>query len=444
MSEPVDKGYVTYTIYLLLGSGLLFPWNAFITAADYFESEFPGRHADRLITVCYLPTTLVMLLVMIHYNHRTNIALRISGGMAGFCLSMIAVPLLDAITVRQSPLPVILLFVVFVGLCDGVAQGAIFGDVALLPPKYTQAVVTGTAVSGVAVSLLRLLTKAALPDSAEGLRRSSGVYFAASACVCAVCFVLYACILPTLPFVQYHRKKSRAALQPYSMEPVAPRSAVQHTHSTSSDGKQADSAQVRDEEEGTAYLMADRQSSDRELPIMSPSATDVVNEPFQSFSYLYTAKAIWQPAASVCSVYTITLAIFPGFLAEDVSSQQLGSWYPVLLITAFNIADVIGKTLPVQARFAMQNKNWILNLCLARILFLPAFYLAASQGFGPSVMSVLTLALGVTNGYLTAVSMMVAPAGLQGQHAHMAGNIMAFFLVSGCSLGAAAGFLWLL
>lgn len=38
----------------------------------------------------------------------------------------------------------------------------------------------------------------------------------------------------------------------------------------------------------------------------------------------------------------------------------------------------------------------------------------------------------------------VASAALQGQQAHMAGNIMAFFLVSGCSLGAAAGFLWLL
>lgn len=37
-----------------------------------------------------------------------------------------------------------------------------------------------------------------------------------------------------------------------------------------------------------------------------------------------------------------------------------------------------------------------------------------------------------------------ASAALQGQQAHMAGNIMAFFLVSGCSLGAAAGFLWLL
>ena len=47
---------------------------------------------------------------------------------------------LDAVTARQAPLEVILLFVVFVGLCDGVAQGAIFGDVALLPPKYTQVI----------------------------------------------------------------------------------------------------------------------------------------------------------------------------------------------------------------------------------------------------------------------------------------------------------------
>lgn len=77
----------------------------------------------------------------------------------------------------------------------------------------------------------------------------AGVYFAASACVCAVCFVLYACILPTLPFVQYHRKKSRASLQPYRMDPVAPRTAVLHLDSrASSDSKQAGDAQLGDEE----------------------------------------------------------------------------------------------------------------------------------------------------------------------------------------------------
>ena len=77
----------------------------------------------------------------------------------------------------------------------------------------------------------------------------AGVYFAASACVCAVCFVLYACILPALPFVQHHRKKSRASLQPYRMEPVAPRSAAQHL-SSSSDSKHPDGSQLGDEEVG--------------------------------------------------------------------------------------------------------------------------------------------------------------------------------------------------
>ncbi len=35
------QGFFTYAIYVTLGAGLLFPWNAFITAADYFELEFP-------------------------------------------------------------------------------------------------------------------------------------------------------------------------------------------------------------------------------------------------------------------------------------------------------------------------------------------------------------------------------------------------------------------
>ncbi len=166
-------------------------------------------------------------------------------------------------------------------------------------------------------------------------------------------------------------------------------------------------------QEGTTRLINGRMSSDSELPVRLIHGGNVGRDEAQPFSYLYTAKAIWQPAASVCSVYTITIAIFPGFLAEDVSSQQLGSWYPILLITAFNIADAVGKILPVQAQFATQNRSLILNLCLARLLFIPAFYVAASQGFGGSVISLLTLALGLSNGYLTAVSMMLAPQGLQ-------------------------------
>lgn len=232
-------------------------------------------------------------------------------------------------------------------------------------------------------------------------------------------------------------------------------------------------------QDGQELLLAGRTSSRFAADTGHLTAGIEENNPFK---YLVTAKLIWQPALSVLLVYTITLAIFPGFLAEDVSSERLGSWYPVLLITAFNIADAIGKVLPVQPQIAMQNRQLILLLCASRILFLPAFYLA-SQDAGPEIVSLLTVFLGLTNGYFTAVSMMLAPQGLevgfttlcdncqllkfcpsynacriseesscslantcllQAQAAQMSGNIMVFFLVSGLSLGAAAGFLWLL
>lgn len=138
------------------------------------------------------------------------------------------------------------------GACDGFAQGALFGEAALLPPQYTQALVSGTAASGqcvmllesvcvwlamlnrwvscsqphcsgrwspcagensaslcaqcspppllagVAVSLLRVLTKATLADTEAGLRHSANVYFILTALVCASCTAVYSFVLPRL------------------------------------------------------------------------------------------------------------------------------------------------------------------------------------------------------------------------------------------------------
>ncbi len=55
VQEEVDRFCLAYLIYVLLGAGTLYPWNAFISAADYFEVIYPGRHSDRLFTVAYLP-----------------------------------------------------------------------------------------------------------------------------------------------------------------------------------------------------------------------------------------------------------------------------------------------------------------------------------------------------------------------------------------------------
>lgn len=45
---------------------------------------------------------------------------------------------------------------------------------------------------------------------------------------------------------------------------------------------------------------------------------------------------------SIGLAYFVTLCLYPGIMSEIISCK-LGSWMPVILMTAFNASDVIGK-----------------------------------------------------------------------------------------------------
>ena len=65
--------------------------------------------------------------------------------------------------------------------------------------------VSGTASSGLLICLLRIATKAALPSTPEGLRKSTGIYFAAAGALTLACCVVHVAVLPRLPVVKYYR-----------------------------------------------------------------------------------------------------------------------------------------------------------------------------------------------------------------------------------------------
>jgi hypothetical protein len=77
----------------------------------------------------------------------------------------------------------------------------------LLRCHCVQAVVGGTASSGVIICCLRVITKAALPPTRAGLRSSTALYFALSGLLSLACFVVYHSVLPKLGVVQYFKQK---------------------------------------------------------------------------------------------------------------------------------------------------------------------------------------------------------------------------------------------
>lgn len=147
----------------------------------------------------------------------------------------------------------------------------------------------------------------------------------------------------------------------------------------------------------------------------------------------------------IVSLYVVTLSIFPGYITEDVHSQLLKDWYPILLITGYNVFDLVGKSLTPVLFF--DDAKVAIGACFARLLFLPLFYvcLHGPEFFRTELpVTILTCLLGLTNGYLTSLLMILGPKTVQLQHAEIAGTLLVLFLVMGLAIGSVVSWFWII
>lgn len=156
------------------------------------------------------------------------------------------------------------------------------------------------------------------------------------------------------------------------------------------------------------------------------------------------ARKIPWPIFGILSIYIVTLSVFPGFLAESLASKLLKDWYPFLLITVYNVSDFAGKSLTaVYVLKSIKKTTWA---CILRLLFYPLFAACLN---GPKRLRtevpvvVLTFMLGVSNGYLTSVIMILAPKSVPASEAELSAIVLVVFLglgLVGCSV---LGWFWI-
>ncbi|GFY91050.1 equilibrative nucleotide transporter 1 [Actinidia rufa] len=97
---PKDSFHLAYAIYFTLGAGYLLPWNAFITAVDYFSYLYPEASVDRVFEVVYMLVGLVGLLFVVAYVHKSDSFIRINVGLALFVVSLLVVPVMDVAYIK--------------------------------------------------------------------------------------------------------------------------------------------------------------------------------------------------------------------------------------------------------------------------------------------------------------------------------------------------------
>ncbi|KAF0899498.1 hypothetical protein E2562_019981 [Oryza meyeriana var. granulata] len=390
---PADTLDLAYAIFFTLGAGFLLPWNAFITAVDYFSYLYPGAPVDRVFSVAYMLACFLPLVLIVLCFPKSSAPARINTGLTLFTLALLIVPVMDATYVKGVPrlygaFDVTVAATVLCGVADALVQGGVIGFAGELPERYMQAVVAGTAASGVLVSALRVITKGVYPQDAHGLRKSAILYFLVSIVVMIICIVCYN-VADKLPVVVYYKNIKKRA--------------------------------QKAEEDGG----------------MSGSA-------WRSTLWSIVGRVKWH-GIGIAVIYAITLSIFPGYITEDVHSEALKDWYPIMLITAYNVFDLVGKSLP--AFYFLENANVAVAGSFARLLFYPLFYgcLHGPSFFRTEIpVTILTCLLGLTNGYLTCILMTLAPKAVPIQHSEMAGIVIVLFLVTGLVIGSFVAWFWVI
>ncbi|KAF8062027.1 glucuronosyltransferase [Scenedesmus sp. PABB004] len=172
----------------------------FTPISSYTLGAFPGAQVAVKLTVCY-EVAFVALQVACHLaDSRLPVsrAARIQGRHVCVACLMAFVVLWDRVIVGRdaaSPpahaLGALLGVVTLNGALDGVAVGAVFGEAAVLGPTAAHALVAGTSGVMPLLAALRIVLKASLPRTLEGLRLSIVAYFCAAAGVLLVGLAAY-------------------------------------------------------------------------------------------------------------------------------------------------------------------------------------------------------------------------------------------------------------
>ncbi|XP_028968207.1 equilibrative nucleoside transporter 4 [Galendromus occidentalis] len=155
------------------------------------------------------------------------------------------------------------------------------------------------------------------------------------------------------------------------------------------------------------------------------------------------ARSVWPYMLSIALAYFVTLCLFPGIESQIVSCS-LGSWMPVILMAIFNVSDFCGKML---ASFSYKlSQNSMLYYSLGRVILVPWIAMCALPSAKTTALDdmwsmILSLVLGVSNGVLGSVPMIVAPSKVPHQYRELTGNIMTLSYSVGLTTGSLVAYL---
>ena len=420
-----------YFAFWAIGAGFLCPYNALVTASDYFSS-FLGAKSPYLIAACLIVPNISVLLWQAKYGLPGTMTTRIAGGFvvfAGMCVFVGYLKVLWAI----------LLSAVGIGFVTAVVQGSTFELAGMCAPEHMAAVSAGTAVGAIIICLIRLAIMGATKDGHDDShsKRSILIYFYVSMGLCLLCAAIYVFVIkPSKTIHAYLHKGGYEAEDAADDEDVL-------------GGGDAE-AHLLEQPITDVAVDGDYGGTADAKAALGDGTTD------GDVKLISLVRACKWEAATVFMNFLVTLAIFPGMIAS-LPTEGLGpGWFMVINLLIFNATDFVGKTLLSfdALRLRPGASPAVCVVSFLRCLFIVAFALmlspqpsAAHPHAEPVIGSkmakwwapLMCALLGFTNGYVGTYALVVSPGRVGERQRGRVGAMMVFFLTFGLCIGSWIG-----
>ncbi|KAH8106313.1 nucleoside transporter-domain-containing protein [Cristinia sonorae] len=425
-------------VHFVLGCAVLLPWNAIITATPFFLSRLEGSSLKSTFS-SYLSTsfTISNFIFLAHATATSDQATTARRTLLSILTLTVLTFMFTVSTFITTSPGIYFAFVILNGVAQAAAgsylQTSVIAVASLFGPTAMQALFSGQAAVGVAVSAIQVISSAAsvgTTATAEQLaeskpeERSAFIFFGISTIFLLFSAAAHAWLirLPSYKAVvgqfSHIRHRSRGETGA-SLED----SILSVTSLLSTTGPKVDSAQ-------------------RRTQIIRVAKSNIVYN------------------LAVAYVFVITLSVFPPITISIVPTNP--ATHPLLFsavhFLVFNVGDFTGRTICSYPRLLVWSSRRLSVFSFARTLFIPIFLLCNIQRGGSStaapafinsdiIYMLILLTFGATNGYVSTLLMMSASSVehnpyLRGrvEDVDVAATVASFFLIGGLALGSFASF----
>lgn len=377
---------IKYVTFLLSGIASIWPWNCFLSAADYFQDRFSSytvladNYSSTMMAVSTITST-----IFNYYLSRSqkgvNYANRLKNGNY-LQMVIFTIMTLSTILIPENWVLFYFIFVMFnvlmtaIGSC--LTQVGLMALVNIQGSFYANATVVGNAISGVLPSIAMIIAVISNPSidlykSTDNENQHVGVQVDRSAD--AIKYFLTSVLMAFLA------QASIWLMEHYEKTTFIP---------------------LMDDEIGESIIEPENLDDipDEELEERLSEVTKQDSE-FVSFKQLWSKLKYIE--STIILTFSFTL-IFPVFASSVESVTLSKKLFIPLAFLVWNVGDLMGRIICAYPRLMIQRERILITYSIGRIIFLPLFLMCNIKNrggrFGDYSYLFIQFLFGVTNGQL--------------------------------------------